>query len=98
MPAVTGLNIVLKRASGVQHHKIVLKNVNGNMEKSSFSDLSLQFDLNKTSDLEVKSGKSALHMDEIFPWLSSFDSLKPKMKALKTVKGVVSMSALCVYV
>ncbi len=74
--------------------KIALENVNGNMGKSFFADLSVQFDLNKTSDLEVKTGNSTLNMEELIPWVSTFDAFKAKMKPIDTVKGIVSLSGL----
>ena len=64
------------------------------MENSFFSNLSVQFDLKKASDLEVKTGKINLSVGEIIPWLSSHDALKAKMKAIDDVKGMVSLSAL----
>lgn len=77
-----------------KNDRITLKNVDGKMENSFFSNLSLQFDLKKASDLEVKIGKASLSVGEIFPWLSSHDTLKAKMKPIDDVKGMVSLSAL----
>nr|MBC8361147.1 AsmA-like C-terminal domain-containing protein [Candidatus Desulfatibia profunda] len=86
----------LKLNSGRFSYKkdiIALKNVSGSMGKSSFSGAFLQFDLKKTSGLEIKFGKSSFAMEELFPWLSSFTAIKDKFQQLKTIKGTFSLAA-----
>ncbi|MFH1991683.1 MAG: hypothetical protein ABIK98_04650, partial [Pseudomonadota bacterium] len=87
----------LKLNSGRFSYKkdiIALKNVSGSMGKSFFSDLSLQFDFKESPHLVVKADQSTLLMDEIYPWLNSFATLKNKLQDLKPVKGTLSLAEL----
>jgi len=74
--------------------KVILKNATGSMGQSSFSGISLQLGFKDAPYLEVKAGQSTLLLDEIYPWLSSFGTLKNKLQALKPVKGVLSLAEL----
>jgi len=76
-----------------KNDKIALKNVNGSMSKSYFSGLSGGLDFKESPYLEIKAGQSTLLMDEIYPWLSSYPSLKDKLQGLQAGKGVLSLSA-----
>lgn len=74
--------------------KVFLKNASGRVGQSSFSGLAVELDFKKSPYLEVKAGQSTLLMDEIYPWLSSYNALKAKLQKLKPVKGVLSLAAL----
>ncbi len=74
---------------------IELRNLQGKLGKSTFSDLSFQVVLKEEPDLEVQSGRLGLLLDEIHPWLSSFEAL-PLLHALEKTgaKGLLLVSSL----
>ncbi|MBW1743801.1 MAG: AsmA family protein, partial [Deltaproteobacteria bacterium] len=74
--------------------KIELKNVTGQLGKSSFSGLSARIDGDKEPHLDARSGKSSIVLDEIYPWLMSYDKLASGLGRLKSLSGTVSPSAL----
>lgn len=74
--------------------KIDVKNLSGKLGKSFFSGLSARLDWTKEPYLEVESGKSNIVLDEIYPWLSSFEGLREELKSIGTVKGSITLSAL----
>lgn len=74
--------------------KIELKGVDATAGRSSVSGLFLTLEPSKQSLLEVASEKTELYMDEIFPWLASIDAFAGRFRQLKSLKGVVSLSAM----
>jgi hypothetical protein len=74
--------------------KIELKNVTGQLGKSSFSGLSARIDGGKELYLDAKAGKSSIVLDEIYPWLMSYDKLASGLGRLKSLSGTMSPSAL----
>ncbi|MFB0508555.1 MAG: AsmA-like C-terminal domain-containing protein [Thermodesulfobacteriota bacterium] len=73
--------------------KIALKNLRGKLGKSSFSGLSTRLDYKKDFSLEIMSGASRISMDEVYPWLLSFERLRDALKNSKSVKGTVIVKA-----
>lgn len=73
---------------------IDITDLNGKLGRSSFSDLALQVEWEREPYLKVESGKADVLLDEIYPWLLSFDALKSALKRAKTLKGPVSLSEL----
>ena len=74
--------------------KIALKNLSGKLGKSSFSGLSTRLNWEKGFTLEVISGTSRIFMDQIYPWLLSFEKLSYGLKNSKSVKGTVVLNSL----
>lgn len=72
--------------------KIDAENLCGKLGKSSFCELSGQFDWEKAPHLDILSGKFLISLDEIYPWLSSFQRLSNELKDFKSVKGTVAIS------
>jgi hypothetical protein len=74
---------------------IELTNLQGKLGRSTFSDLSFQVALKKEPDLELQSGRVGLLLDEIHPWLSSFETL-PFLHSLERteMKGLLLVSTL----
>ncbi len=75
-----------------KNNKVILKNISGRMSRSSFDGLALDLDLKATPRLDVTAGQSTLFMDEVYPWLTSYDALKDKLQNFKIAKGVLSLS------
>jgi len=62
--------------------EIDLSGLKGELGASSFSDLGVRIDWSRPSDLRIESGEICLFLDEIHPWLSSFEAL-PFFHSLK---------------
>jgi hypothetical protein len=74
--------------------EIGIQNLDGSMGKSSFSGLTLQLALGKDPHLEILSGETHISMDEIYPWLLSYKTLRDALKDFKSVHGDVSLSTI----
>jgi hypothetical protein len=75
--------------------EIDLSGLKGELGASSFSDLRVGIDFSQASYLSVESGELHLSIDEIHPWLSSFEAL-PLFHSLKdtTINGTLLFSNL----
>ena len=73
---------------------IMLEDVSGKAGKSSFSRLSGQLSFEKEPYLGVTSAAGVIVLDEICPWLSSFELVKGGLERFGAVKGIVKLDAL----
>ena len=73
--------------------KVAVNNLNGKMGESIFSELTARLRVGKDPSLEVVSGKLAIFLDEIYPWISSQGSLRSVLKDVKSVSGTLTFSA-----
>ncbi len=73
---------------------IGLANLSGKVGRSTFSALTAQLNTGKEPNLDVASGKAALALNEIYPWVSSYPKTKVALKNVKSVSGRVALSAL----
>ncbi len=62
--------------------------------ESSFSGLTARLNLTDPYDLEIRGGKLSITADEIFPWITSFEKIKPVLRDLRSVKGELSVSSI----
>jgi hypothetical protein len=74
--------------------KVGVQNLGGILGKSSFSGMTAQLRFGKEPYLEILSGASLVFMDEIYPWLLSYKTLKDALKDFKSVQGEVSLSTI----
>jgi hypothetical protein len=87
--------VQIKQGELLQKDKRVdLKNVAGQLGKSSFSGLSARIDGDKELHLDAKAGNSSIVLDEIYPWLMSYDEVAKGMGRFKSLSGTVLPSAL----
>jgi hypothetical protein len=73
---------------------ITVGGVSGKVGRSTLSHLSGQLKLEKEPHLAVTSAVSTIALDEIYPWLLSFESVKESLERLDSVKGTVKLDAL----
>jgi len=73
---------------------IRVENLNGKVGASSFAKLSAALDLGKEPYLEVTSGELGISLDEIYPWLASFEELGKAVKDIGSVAGAITLSQL----
>jgi hypothetical protein len=74
--------------------KIAVQNLSGKLKGSHIAGLSAALDLEKEPNVEVTSGNATVSLDEIYPWVASFEGLSKSLKDFKTVKGTLVLSAL----
>ena len=65
----------------------------GSLGGSSFSALTARLSLTAPFDLEIKGGQLSVSADEIYPWITSFENIRPVLKDLRSAKGVISVSS-----
>jgi hypothetical protein len=75
-----------------EENRIRVGQLNGNLGKSSFSELSGSLGLGKNQDLAITSGKCGLLLPEIVPWLASFDNMHNIAKYYGGGKSIVTLS------
>ncbi|MBU0988589.1 MAG: AsmA-like C-terminal domain-containing protein [Proteobacteria bacterium] len=73
---------------------IKAQKIGGRVGKSSFSQFSGLFDWRKESCMEIESGRAHILLDEIYPWVSSFDTAKKALKEIRGIKGSVTLNIL----
>jgi hypothetical protein len=74
--------------------KIGVQNLRGNVGKSSFSGLDAKIELGEAPLLEIGNAKSILILDEIYPWLLSYEKLRNGLKHVKSAEGRLELSEL----
>jgi len=73
---------------------LAVKDFSGNLGNSNFSKLSSRFDWKRDSFVEVTAGAFDISLNEIYPWISSFDGVGGRLKELKDVKGRLRFSSI----
>ena len=73
---------------------IELRKLKGNISQTSFSDLGMKIDWGKDAHLEIDTLQSKISLEELLPWLKSFESLDEYLKNLKTLNGEIEISSL----
>ncbi|MGD9042041.1 MAG: AsmA family protein, partial [Desulfobacteraceae bacterium] len=73
---------------------IGVKDMTGEMGKSSFSQLTAKISLNKDPYLEVKSGIFDFFLEEIYAWLVSIEGSPIRPEDIKTLQGDIHIASL----
>jgi hypothetical protein len=73
-------------------NSIAGRNMSGTLGSSSFSGLTYRVGFGDAARLEIESGRLKLLMDEIYPWLMSYESLRDDLKLFKDVKGQIELT------
>ncbi len=74
--------------------KVAVFDLSGNMGRTSFSKVAGQVILSRVPNLQIRSGRVLIALEEIYPWLSSSEGIGPAPKDLKSVKGAIGLSIL----
>jgi hypothetical protein len=74
--------------------QINVENLSGKLGRSSFTNLAAGIIWEKAPELAVKSLTTEIFLEEIFPWLASFDSFPDHAGNIRTTAGVLKISAL----
>ena len=73
---------------------IGLLNMEGKFGNSSFSKLTARISLGEDASIEVESGKTMALLEELYPWISSFEKVDNGFKDVRTVSGTLQVSSL----
>jgi hypothetical protein len=68
------------------------RNMSGTLGGSSFSGLTYRIGFGDSPRLEIESGQLSLLMDEIYPWLVSYESIRKGLGLFKDVKGRIELT------
>lgn len=71
-----------------------VKHASGSMGNSTFDEISGQMDWNNAPQLKIKSGRAKIELKEVYPWFLSSKIISEKLKDLKNVKGILTLSSL----
>ena len=66
----------------------------GSIGGSSFSGLSARLSLAAPYDLDIPEGMLSISTDEIYPWITSFEEIKPVLNEVRSLRGVLAISSL----
>jgi hypothetical protein len=70
------------------------RNMSGTLGGSSFSGLTYRVGFGDSPQLDIESGRLKLLMDEIHPWLMSYESLRDDLDLFRDVKGRIELTRL----
>jgi len=73
---------------------IKIARVEGILGNSSFTNLTAKLDLNDKADFEIIDGQMSVNTDEIYPWITSFEKIKPVLKDLPSMGGIITITSL----
>ncbi len=75
-------------------NSIAVRNMSGTLGGSSFSGLTYRVGFEDPPRLEIESGQLRLLMDEIYPWLVSYESIRKGLEVFRDVKGRIELKRL----
>jgi hypothetical protein len=73
--------------------EISLRNLKGSLGRSAFSRLSVRLPLS-ASRMQVSAGSSRIVLDEVYPWLRSFQNVKSALGDIESLKGDLLLDSL----
>jgi hypothetical protein len=74
--------------------RIKIADVEGTLGTSSFNNVTAAFNLNEAADFEITNGQMRVSADELYPWITSFEKIKPVLKEVPSMKGTIAVSSL----
>ena len=74
--------------------RVSVRNLSGRIGASSFSDLTGRIGFGREPSIEISSGNSVISLEEIYSWLSSYESMRGVLKNIQSVKGKVTLSGM----
>ena len=81
-------------AVSFEGERLSVRNLNGRVGGSSFSELTGRIGFGREPSIEISSGNSVISLEEIYPWLSSYESLRSALKNIQSLKGKVTFSGM----
>jgi len=81
-------------AVSFEGERLSVGNLSGRVGTSSFSGLTGRIGFGRETSIEISSGNSAISLEEIYPWLSSYESFRGDLKDIQSAKGKVTFSGM----
>ncbi|MGD2186214.1 MAG: hypothetical protein PVI71_08805, partial [Desulfobacterales bacterium] len=85
---------VVKGRFTCEGDQISIKNLNANVGRSSFSDLSARLKWGQIAILAAHSAKTVVFLEEVYPWLQSFKELKNSINDIPPLTGSLAFENL----
>lgn len=76
--------------------KVVTKNINFVLGKSSFSKFNSILQLREPYNFEIEAGNSSLNVEELFTWASSYKQLKDLFSNIKSLQGTTLVNLMSI--
>jgi len=73
---------------------IAFKGLAGSLGASDFSEFDCDLDWANALHLKIASGRFGLDLDELFPWLATFDAVQESLQDLRQLTGSLNLSSL----
>lgn len=89
------LNITSGQFAFTEGH-LGLRGLTGSVGKSEFSEVVCDLSGEETLHLDLSSGQFGLVLDELYPWVSSLDSIKNSLREIKQLTGHLDLSSLSI--
>jgi hypothetical protein len=89
--------VVTSKAKGrftCKGDQLSIKDVNANVGKSSISDLAAKLKWGKHAMVTASSAKTAIFLDEVYPWLQSHKALRHSLKNIPSLTGTLAFQKL----
>lgn len=61
---------------------------------SSFRNVTAGLNLDDKADFDISDGKMKLSADELYPWITSYEAMKPLRKEVPSIQGIISISTI----
>jgi hypothetical protein len=75
-------------------NEISVGDVKGSIQNSSFSGITGRLDLKQDPYIQMSSGNFNISLDEIYPWLLSYDQIDEALKKYSKVNGILKITDL----
>ena len=73
---------------------IKIAKVGGTLGNSSFAGLTAKIALDEKADFEIMDGQMSVSTDELYPWITSFEKIKPVLTMVPSMSGIIAISSL----
>jgi hypothetical protein len=81
-------------AVSFEGERLSVRNLSGRVGTSSFSGLTGRIGFGREPPIEISSGNPVISLEEIYPWLSAYESVRGALKNIQSVKGKVTLSGM----
>ena len=86
--------VVAKGKFSLKNARLDLNGIDTRLGKSSFTGSSARLDWGKTSKIKIRTKSANLDLAELFPWLMSYDNLRPILQNYAPVEGKLGLQQL----
>lgn len=73
--------------------RIKITSLYASLGNSSFSNVTAGLNLDDKADLEISDGKMKLAADELYPWITSYEKIKPVLEEVPSIQGAILISS-----